>query len=160
MDLAHAISEDDLLLAQLTASKLGKVMHGIMSVGVASLEMPSPTDFLSGKDKVLLGFLEVLRTIGLKPGHTDKIEMLRQQVNQLSDLTRRFHNRFLEIARWRTMSSEDIQATVDHLSECYSQLCQSLGAFCSLFGKRSDYSEQARQGIAMLDAFFQTVPAK
>ncbi len=102
MNLAHAIPEDDLLLARLVSSKLASVLHGIVSVGVAALELDSPADFLTGKDRVVLGFLEVLRCIGVRPGHADKVELLRQHVNQLADLAVQFHSCFLELAHWRT----------------------------------------------------------
>jgi hypothetical protein len=160
MNLVHAIPQEELLLGQLTTSKLGKVMHGFMSVGIASLEMASPIDFLSDKDKVPLGFLEVLRCISIKPGHADKIELLGQQVNQLSDLTIQFHRLFLELANWRTMSSEEVHARVSRLGDCYAWICQSLEAVSSLLGKAADYSEQSRQDRNMLEGFFHSVPVK
>jgi hypothetical protein len=157
MNLAHALPQDELLLAQLTASKLAKVMHGLMSVGTGSLEMASPTDFLSGRDKVPLGFLEVLRCIGVKPGHTDKIEVLRQQVDQLSELTSRFYTVFMELAHWRSMSREDVRQTADRLVVSYTEYLQRLGAFCSMLGMDPDYSAKAQIGRFGIDSFLRTL---
>jgi hypothetical protein len=159
MNLTNALPDDELLLAQLTAAKLAKVMHGMMSVGTASLELESPTDFLAGREKTPLGFLEVLRCIGVKAEYVDQIPLLRQQVHQLTDLASRFHGQFMELARWRNMSPRDVSAAVDRLGDCYTQFCQQLADFCSLLGMDSDYSEQAQQDRMILDAFFHTVGA-
>ena len=82
MNLTHAIPEVELLLARLTTTKLAKVMHGFLSVGSASLEMASPSDFLTGREKTPLGFLAVLRCIGVNVHNVDKLPLLRQQVDQ------------------------------------------------------------------------------
>jgi hypothetical protein len=65
----------------------------------------------------------------------------------------------MELAHWRSMSPEDIRATVARLGESYTVFCQRLGGFCSLLGMESDYSSQAQQDRSLLDAFFQTGPA-
>ena len=157
MNLTDALLEEELLLARLTASKLAKVMHGIMSVGTASLEMECPTDFLTGREKTPLGFLEVLRCIGVKAEQVDQVPVLRQQVHQLAELTTRFHGLFMELAHWRNMSPQEVSATVDRLGDCYSQFCQQLGDFCCLLGMDADYSAQVQQDKMILDAFFQMV---
>lgn len=157
MNLTHAIPQDELILARLTASKLARIMHGLLSVGSASLEMESPTDFLKGRDKTPLGFLEVLRCVGVNVEHADKVHLLRQQVDELSELTRQFHNLFMELAHWRTMPIPDVRALVDQLADAYTRFCELLGVFCGQLGMDSDYSEQARQDRQMLDAVFQTV---
>jgi hypothetical protein len=157
MNLTHALPQDELLLARLTASKLAKIMHGLLSVGSASLSMESPTDFLTGREKTPFGFLEVLRCIGVYAEHIDVVQLLRQQVDQLSDLTRQFHTLFMELARWRTMSIQDVRALVDRLGDTYSQFCQLLGVFCSQLGMDSDYSDQAQQDRNYLEAVIQTV---
>jgi hypothetical protein len=157
MSIANAIPQDDLLLARLVSSKLASVMHGIVSVGVATLELNSPTDFLTGKDRVILGFLEVLRCIGVQPGHADKVELLRQQVNQLSELAVGFHGRFMELAQWRTMPTTAVHETAHRLSELYTDFLRSLGAFTSLFGLDSDYTSKAQQGRNRVNEFLQTL---
>jgi hypothetical protein len=159
MNLADAIPHDDLALARLTASKLAKVMHGLMSIGTASLGMPSPADFLAGRDKTPLGFIEVFRCVGLKAGHADQIPLLRDHVEQLADLVSRFHDHFLHLAAWRTLSDSDVRATAERLGETYSQFCEQLGRFCALLGMDGDFSVQAQQDRAGLDGFFQTAVA-
>jgi hypothetical protein len=160
MDLTQALPQDEQFLAQLTTPKLAKVMHGFLSVATTSLQMESPADFLGGREKTGLGFLEVLRCVGVKPGHADKIEFLRQRVDQLSELGRRFHGLFLELAGWRSMSPQDIRITVERLGDTYAQFCQLLGTFRSELGADSDYSAQARQDRDMLDAFLPTLAAQ
>jgi len=157
MDLTDALPRNELLLAQLTTDKLGKVMHGLVSVGTASLELESPADFLTGREKTPLGFLEVLRCIGVKPGHADKIDLLRERVDELSESTNRVHGALMELADWRNMPPQDIEATVDCLGNDYARFGQRLDTFCSLLGMESNYSDQARQDSALLEAFFKTV---
>jgi hypothetical protein len=157
MDLTDALPRNELVLAQLTADKLGKVMHGLVSVGTASLELESPADFLTGREKTPLGFLEVLRCIGVKPGHADKIELLRERVGELSESTNRVHGALMELADWRNMPSQEVDAAVDRLGESYARFCKRLDMFCSLLGMESNTSDRARQDIDLLEAFFQTV---
>ncbi len=157
MNLTDALPQDELLLAQLTASKLAKVMHGLMSVGTASLGMEASRDFLTDRDKTPLGFLEVLACIGVNPGHADKIPLLRERVKELADVTSQFHRSFIELTNWRSMSLQDIKATVERLGDSYTEFCRLLGGFCSLLGMDSDYSEQAQQDRSLLEAFFQTL---
>ena len=157
MNLASAVPRDDLLLAQLSIAKLAEVMHGILSVGVASLELESPTDFLAGKDQVLLGFLEVLRCIGLRPGHAGQVELLRRPVDQLADLALQFHRAFMALAHWRTLSPEETRATANGLADCYTQFFQALGDFGALFGMHADYSAKTQQGKNRVEEFLQTL---
>jgi hypothetical protein len=157
MNLSNAIPPDDLVLARLVCSKLAGVMNGIVSVGTATLELESPTDFLVGKDKVILGFLEVLRYVAVKPGHADKVELLRQQVDQLSERAVLFHHHFLELAHWRGMSPENVRAAAGRLTATYTDFFRALGAFCSLLGIDSDYSSKVQQGKRRVDEFLQTL---
>ena len=157
MNLTDPLPQDELTLARLTASKLAKVMHGLMSVGTASLGMEPSTDFLTDRDKTPLGFLEVLGCIGVKPGHTDKIPLLRERVKELADVTSQFHRLFIGLAKWRKMSSQDIDATVEFLGESYTRFCQLLGAFCAMLGMDADFTQQAIQDRNYLVASFQTV---
>jgi hypothetical protein len=160
MNLADAIPPDDLLLARLVTSKLASVTHGILSVGVAALELDSPTEFLTGKERVILGFLEVLRCIGVRPGHADKIELLRQAVNQLAERGVGFHSRFLELARWRTMPAAAIHETAERLKALYTDFLRSLAAFSALLGQDSDYTGKAQQGRNRVDEFLLTLNAR
>src|SRR5262245_42979363 len=68
-----AVPEDELRLARLTASKLARVLHGLLSVGTGALELERPADFLAGREQTPLGFLEVLRCTGVRAGHADKL---------------------------------------------------------------------------------------
>jgi hypothetical protein len=157
MNLADAIPPDDLLLARLVTSKLASVAHGILSVGVAALELDSPADFLTGKDRVILGFLEVLRCIGVRPGHADKIELLREPVNQLAEQVVEFHSSFLDLARWRTMPSAAILETAERLAVLYTDFLGSLAAFSALLGLDSDFTGRAQQGRNRVDEFLRTL---
>jgi hypothetical protein len=157
MNLSHAIPQDDLLLARLVCAKLAGIMNGIVSVGVAALELESPADFLAGKDKVVLGFLEVLRSVGVQPGHADKVELLRQHVNQLSELAVLFHRRFMELAQWRVLPPEDVRDAVGRLAAIYTDFFRALGAFSLLLGMDSDYSSKVQQGRRRMDEFLQIV---
>jgi hypothetical protein len=157
MNLADAIPPDDLLLARLVCSKLVNVLDGIVSVGVASLELDSPTDFLAGKDRLILGFLEVLRCIGVRPGHADKVEQLRHPVHRLTELATQFHGRFMELARWRGMAPEAVRDTAGRLSQASTDFVRSLGAFCSLLGMGPECCGKAQQGISRVDDFLQVL---
>src|SRR4051812_29616242 len=144
MNLTESLPQDELTLARLVASKLAKVMHGLMSVGTASLGMEASKDFLAGRDKTPLGFLEVLGCIGVKPGHADKIPLLRERVRELADVTSQFHQQFIELTNWRQMSPRHINAAVERLGDRYALFCQRLGAFCSMLGLEADFTEQAK----------------
>jgi hypothetical protein len=157
MNLANAIPEDDLALVRLVCTKLAIVMNGIVSVGVATLELRSPTDFLAGKDNVVLGFLEVLRSVGVKPGHADEVELIRQPVDQLSELAALFHRHFMELARWRDMPAETVRAAAGRLSATYTDFFRALGAFSSLLGMNSDYSGKIQEGRRRVDEFLLTL---
>jgi len=146
MSFADAIPSEDLILARLVCSKLAKVMHGTLSVGMATLESSSPTSFLNNRDKRPLGFIEVLRSIGVNPGCTAEREMLREAADQLSELVSRFHSIFLELTRWQSMSPQNVRETADRLAEAYAQFCRSLGMFCSQLGIDSAYTDQGVAG--------------
>jgi hypothetical protein len=156
MDVSNALPEQELLLARLTASKLGKVMNGLMSVGTTTLELESPADFLTHRDRTPLGFLEVLGCIGVKPGHADLIPLLRERVEELAAIVAQFHRLFMELTNWRSMPPRTAGATVERLADQYAQFCERLGAFCAMLGMDSDFSQQALQGRAHLVGFFQT----
>lgn len=157
MDLKEALPPNERMLAQLTVTKLGKVMHGLLSVGTAALEMDSPADFLAGREKTPLGFLEVLHCIGVNHEHVDELPELRERVAELTDLTSQFFRVFTELANWRQMSSPDLKATVDRLCDRYTRFCQRLGLFCSMLGMDNDYTQQATQDTYYIGTFFQTV---
>lgn len=155
MNLEHAILPEELVLARLTAAKLGKVMHGLMSVGAASLELDSPTDFLTGREKTPLGFLEVLSCIGVAAEYGDKVPLLRQPVRQLSSLVRQFHRQLIDLASWRSLSPEETRAAVCRVADSYTQFCEVLSEFCGMLGMDVNLRQQANQDRALLEAFFQ-----
>jgi hypothetical protein len=157
MSLAEALPQDDLLLARLCLSKMADVTHGILSVGLACLELPSPADFLAGKDKVLLGFVEVLRSLGTKPGHADKVELLRRQADALADRATEFHGLLMRLARWRALSPAETRETARCLAESFARFFQSLATFSSLLGMKTDYSEKVQEGTERLHGFLQVL---
>jgi hypothetical protein len=95
----------------------------------------------------------VLRCIGVRPGNADKIELLRQAVNQLAERAVEFHSCFLELAAWRTMTSTAIHETADRLAALYTDFLHSLAAFSALLGLDSDYTGKAQQGRNRVDEF-------
>jgi hypothetical protein len=145
MHVAHAIPEDELLLARLASAKLAGIVHGMMSVGVAALEAESPADFLAGKDRAMLAFIEVLECIGVKPGFGEIVQTLRRDAGKLSGLALRFHRHFLDVACWRTLSSPNLSAAADRLFASYADLCQALDAFRAHLGVESDCSPQVQK---------------
>jgi hypothetical protein len=153
MNLTHAIAPDELLLAELASAKLAKLIQGLMTVGVGSLKMASPSAFLAGRDRPLLAFVEVLHCVGLRPGCGDEWERLRQHAEQLADLTRQFRQDLLQLAAWRTLSPTEVRARADRLVASYTALRQSLAAFRALIGADTDYSGEIHQGREMIDAF-------
>jgi hypothetical protein len=152
MDSARAIPEDELLLARLASAKLAKMLQGIMSVGTAALELESPADFLTGKDRALLAFIQVLECIGVKPGFGEIVQTLRLDATKLSLLALRFHQHFLDVARWRTLSAPDLCAAADRLLASYAELCQALDAFREHLGVECDCSPQVQQARQALSA--------
>jgi hypothetical protein len=154
MNLTTILPQDELVLARLTVAKLAKVVHGLLSTGTACLALPSPETFLTGREKTPLGFLEVLGCIGVNPGHADKIPMLRERVKELSELVSQSHRELLELAVWRTLSSENIHHIVGQLSDTYTQFCQKLQAFGTMLEMDVNYSKQAQEDVQMLEAFF------
>jgi hypothetical protein len=160
MNLTDALPQNELILARLAAAKLAKVMHGIMSVGTASLGMETSMDFLTNRDKTPLGFLEVLGCIGVRPGHEDKIPLLRERVKELADVTSQFHRLFIELTNWRSMLPADINTAVERLGDSYSLFCQRLGDFCSMLGMESDFTQQVIQDRSYLIAAFRVISPK
>jgi hypothetical protein len=162
MNVTHAIPQDELLLAQLASAKLAKLIKGLMSVGVGSLQLESPLGFLADRNKVLLAFIEVLRCVGVSPMSGERYERLRHQADQLSDLVGRFHHHFVELAAWRTMSPPQVRATAGELVASYAELCQVLAAFRASIGVEADASAQVQQGREMIRGFLTEIvaPAK
>jgi hypothetical protein len=154
MSLAESIPPDELQLARLTASKLSKVVNGLVSVGTGCLMMPSPLDFLAGRDRTPLGFVEVLRCIGVKPGHADKIPLLREQADQLARSIQHVHAGLLRLASWRSLPAPEIHEAVEQLCEGYEQFCARLGNFSALLGLEADSSAQARVARVGLEGLF------
>ena len=157
MNLIDVLPRDELTLAQLTAAKLAKIMHGLMSVGTASLGMETGKDFLKDRDQSPLGFLAVLNCIGVNPNHTNTIAPLRERVSDLEEVTREWHRNFVELTNWREMSAESVQVTVERVGDRYTLFCQQLSEFCSMLGMESDFTQQAMEDKTYLEAFFQTV---
>jgi hypothetical protein len=157
MNLTDTLPPEELVLARLTTDKLAKVMHGLMSVGTASLELDSPADFLAGREKTPLGFLEVLRCIGVRPGHAGAIELLRERVGELSDGVVRIHAGLVELAGWRSTPPPMVDAEVVRLADDYALFCDRLESFGSLLGMEGTYADQARRDRAGLEGFFRSV---
>jgi hypothetical protein len=153
MNVTQVIPQDELLLAQLASAKLAKLITGLVSVGVGSLYLETPVGFLANRDKVLLGFIEVLRCVPVKPGNGEIHERLRYQADQLLDLARQFHQHFIQLAAWRTMPPPQVRATADGLVANYAELCQELAVFRALIGAEADPSAQIPQGREMIRAF-------
>jgi hypothetical protein len=153
MNLTHAIAPDELLLAQLASAKLAMLIKGLMSVGVGALQLASPGGFFTGRDKVLLAFIEVLRCVGVGPGFGEGFDRLRGQADQLAGLASQFHQHFLELVPWRTLPPRDVRAAADRLFASYAELCQALAAFQALIGVPSDYSDQVQEGRELLGGF-------
>jgi hypothetical protein len=153
MNLTQVIRQDELLLAQLASAKLAKLISGLMSVGVGSLQLESPVGFLANRDKVLLGFIEVLRCISVKPGNGEGHQRLRRQADRLFDLAGQFHQHFIELAAWRTLSPSQVETTANALVAKYAELLQALAVFRALIGVEADPSAQVQQGHEMMTAF-------
>jgi hypothetical protein len=147
MNAIQAPPNEDLLLAQLVAAKLAKVMHGLMSVGAGSLQTSSAHDFLCGRHKLPLSLIEVFRCIYLGP---NKVDLLRKSVDHLAEITREFHTEFVLLAGWREMTRDEVQATVNRLSQSYAEFCQNLQNLCLHFDVEVDLMVQAHHDIDML----------
>jgi hypothetical protein len=160
MHLTLAIPSDELLLAKLLVSKLAKVMHGLFSVGLGSVAMEHPTgvDFLNGRDRVSLGFLDVLRCIDVTPGNADKLALLRHHMEKVAEATTHFHCLLTKLAGWRAMTVRDIRAVADRLGESYVDFCRLLGEFSSWLGMETDFRDQALQDRNYLEAVIDKLP--
>jgi len=88
MALSHAIPADDLLLARLAAAKLAKLVRGLFTVGLAALETDRPLDFLHGRERPPLAFVEVLACAGL----------FRREAEALADSVREIHGGLAALA--------------------------------------------------------------
>jgi len=160
MNLSLECPPDELLLAKLAIAKLAKLMHGLLSVGMATVAMEPPTamNFLEGRDKPPLAFLEVLRCTGVRPDSADKVKQLRLQVEQIGDAMSQFHRLFLNLAQWRDMSAEDVRTDTDRFGDSYVDFCRLLGEFSALLGMEADFSDQARQDRNYLEGVIATLP--
>lgn len=156
MNFSNAILADDLLLAKLASAKLMKLVQGLLSVGLGSLELEAPDGFLAGRDKPLLAFIEVLQCIGVKPGH-DGIEILRRRVEELSALAREFYQHLMKLSQWRIIQPEGIQEAADGLLDSYTQFLKALEAYRTLVGAEESYAEQIQHGRLLIAGFLTQV---
>lgn len=148
-----ALPDDELLLAQLTTAKLSRIVHGLISVGVPALELDAPEEFLSGKDELLLAFIEVLRSLSLRPGPHGRSDAFRKQTRQLRVQALQFHREFLAFAKWRTLSLEQIPFAAQRLGDSYRQFGQSLDDTLVLLGAACPSLARLQEGTQLLDGF-------
>src|SRR4051812_31970284 len=99
------IPEDELLLAGLACRKLSKLLAGMLSVGLSSLQLDSPESFLAGRDKLILALVEIVCRTGVRPG-SDSAITLNERTTRLSRLVDDFFSHLLALAGWRSMTPE------------------------------------------------------
>jgi hypothetical protein len=119
MDIAQALPETELSLARAASAKLDKVLQGMMSVGVASLQLESRTDFFTGENHAPLAFIHVLECVGVKPGFGNALQSLRLAAKQLSRLAARFHQDFLDLCSLRAQQAQDLAGAAERLIGSY-----------------------------------------
>jgi hypothetical protein len=155
MSVTQTAPTDNLLLARLTAAKLAKVMHGILSVGTACLETKSLEQFLNGREKLPLALIEVLRSSVGKP---DDPKQFENEMDRMADLVQRFHSHFAGLSQWREMAPAELRAAFSRLGDCYAEFCNLLGAIGTRLGMDLKLAEQATKDRDYLEAFFKSLP--
>ena len=156
MNMANVVVPDDLVLARLTAAKLGKVIHGINVRGHGSTASGITGPITWPEWYECLWGSVMCWAASAKPGQADKIPLVRQPVDELSKLAKEFETSFLEMAQWRSMSADNFQSALDRLGSCYVEFCRQLGSFCTLLGMEVNFSLQGQRDREMLEASFQT----
>jgi hypothetical protein len=154
------ITEDELTLARLAALKLACRLHGLLSVGLASLQlMESPMQFFSGRDKPILAFIEVLRCTAARPGSETAAE-LAASVDQMSILSAEFYNCLVRLANWRTLEPGRIHEAGDALLSAYCRLLQTLHRFLQALSVPVDFSQKEHVGQELVSSVMKTLCEK
>jgi hypothetical protein len=157
MNISAAIPDDELILGRLACAKLAGMVQGIMSVGLASLELQSSVDFLTGRDRPHLGFIEVLSCISVRPGSAEAWKHLSDEANAMRNLFGQFYECLIRLSHWRNTPSADVLEATHRLIAAYVALFQSLQAFSDLLGMGADYSRFQRQGQQMASELCQHI---
>jgi hypothetical protein len=130
------IPEDELALARLAGRKLAKLLHGILTVGLASIRMEQSSGFLTGRDRKILAFVEVL--CATSPSTSELADSLRE----ISALTPAFYGKLVRLADWRNLEDAEIQDAANDLLSTYCTLLCALRKLLDSLGVQVDFSRE------------------
>jgi hypothetical protein len=160
MKTDNVFLEKELLLGRLLRSKLVMRLHGLISVGLASLESDSPLPFLIGRDKVVNALIEVLGALTVRPGYDAVQQSIVAHAARMARLWNTFYQNFLALGEWRSMSASDIRAIGDRLIASYSEMGQVIHSFQPIIDDESEDSESWQRTREMLFAMIKDLAEK
>jgi hypothetical protein len=143
------IPEDELLLARLAGTKLGKLLGGMLTAGLSSLQLDPPGAFLTGRDRLIRAVVEVVRHTGVRPGAGSALG-LNERTTRLSRHVDDFFNRLRRLIEWRGMTREELQSEGGHLTDAYSASLTELQELLRDLHSPVDYRQQRATGQALV----------
>jgi hypothetical protein len=144
------LPEDEWHLARLVCGKLARLLGGMLSVGLGSLQLDSPESFLAGRDRLIRAMVEVLRHTGVKPGSESACD-LHDRTTHVAQLVDDFFRHLFTLAHWRSMKKEEIQRTCGGLSSAYASLLTTLQELLQALHSPADYRPQQHKGQELID---------
>lgn len=143
------IPDDELLLAGLVCRKMAKLLGGMLSVGLSSLQLDSPESFLAGRDKLIRAMVEVVCHTGVRPG-SESAFALNERTTHLSRLVDDFFTHLHRLSEWRHMTREELQSRSILLATAYSSSLTELQELSQDLCSPVDYRQQQTIGQALI----------
>jgi hypothetical protein len=143
------IPDDDLILARLVCRKMAKLLGGMLSVGLSSLQLDSPESFLAGRDKLIPAMVEVVCHTGVRPG-SESAFTLNERTTRLSRLVDDFFIRFRVLSGWRSMAQGELNLASSQLATVYSASLTELQELLQDLQSPTDYRQQQIKGQALI----------
>jgi hypothetical protein len=159
MNTIADVTDDELALAQLASKKLMELVDGFLSVSLASLFLGDPHSFISGRNKLIVSFIDVVGATGAKPASafTRKLQTL---TGQLAEQTTLFYSILVRVAGWRSLGVEEIEADFESLKANYGQITEISDRLFELLGTGAHPEDRRLASRQMIDETMQQLCAR
>src|SRR4051812_32771689 len=107
-NVSDAILPDELKLAQLACTKLTRLVHGLMSVGIAAVELPNAAGFFKGRDEPFLALVTALRYTSVKVGAQRAALAIQAQADAIGASIRTLFDLWLVLADRGSLTAEEV----------------------------------------------------
>lgn len=162
MTLERDIPHDELLLAQLAALKLVRVLEGTFSLG---LSLGSSTvdyqRFLERRYEIIKALITVLDSMTANISSEQALDSLRDSTRQLFSLLNRLQSAFSLLQRCASGSSAERRAIAAELGSTYSMMMETVSnCLCELGAPASNTTATKQQSQMMIESFVATLADK